>query len=81
MLTAHDLPGVWVLKTYSYDRSLIVPMEVPEGWQAVEQLSFDQDRFLEKPVSVTHFCPGDRRPRRGPDDARSGGPSMKAEEP
>ena len=73
MLIGRDLPGAWALTTDSYDKSLVVPMEVPEGWEAEQRSSFNQDRFLERSISVGYYRPGHRAPRR--DRMASGPPS------
>ena len=50
-----DQSGIWLVTSDSYNPSLIVTPPIPDRWERVGSWSFDQDRWLERPIQVVHY--------------------------
>lgn len=54
-LVGLDTPGVWLVTSDSYAASRVVEPEIPAWWERTGSWSFDQDRWLERPIFIVHY--------------------------
>jgi hypothetical protein len=54
VLNAHP-GGIWFITSPSYGNQEGTRVDVPPEWNLVEQLEFEQDYRIERPLTVTHY--------------------------